>query len=82
MGGEKGLDDGGEGAAVRHPPEAVPFEVGDGNAAGLHGRYDLLKFRRLDAPIQAVKSGERREPEHSAQVAGWLAAQKVSLVEV
>jgi hypothetical protein len=33
-------------------------------------------------PIQAVKSWKRREPEHWAKVAGWLAAQKVSLVEV
>jgi hypothetical protein len=33
-------------------------------------------------PIQAVKSWEQREPEHWAKVAGWLAAQKVSLVKV
>ena len=33
-------------------------------------------------PAQAVKSWEQREPEHWAKVAGWLAAQKVSLVKV
>ncbi len=33
-------------------------------------------------PIQAVKSWERREPEHWAKVAGWLASQNVGLVEV
>ena len=33
-------------------------------------------------PIQAVKSWKRQEPEHWAKVVGWLAAQKVSLVEV
>ena len=33
-------------------------------------------------PTQAVKSWERREPEHWARVAGWLADQKVSLVKV
>jgi hypothetical protein len=33
-------------------------------------------------PSQAVKSWERREPEHWAKVAGWLADQKVSLVKV
>jgi hypothetical protein len=33
-------------------------------------------------PTQAVKSWERREPEHWAKVAGWLADQKVSLVKV
>ena len=33
-------------------------------------------------PIQAIKSWERREPQHWAKVAGWLAAQNVKLVEV
>ena len=33
-------------------------------------------------PTQAVKSWEQREPEHWAKVSGWLAAQKVSVVEV
>ena len=38
MGGEEGVDDGREGTAVRHPPEAMSFvrivDVGDGNAPG------------------------------------------------
>jgi hypothetical protein len=33
-------------------------------------------------PIQAVKSWERREPDHWARVAGWLADQNVALVQV
>ena len=36
----------------------------------------------LVVPIQAVKSWERREPEHWAKVTGWLAAQQVNLVKV
>src|SRR5215813_2644441 len=33
-------------------------------------------------PIQAIKSWERREPQHWAKVAGWLASRNVKLVEV
>ena len=33
-------------------------------------------------PMQAVKSWERREPDHWAKVAGWLAAENVALVQV
>jgi hypothetical protein len=33
-------------------------------------------------PVQAVKSWERREPDHWAKVAGWLADQNVTLVQV
>jgi hypothetical protein len=33
-------------------------------------------------PFQAVKSWERREPDHWTRVAGWLADQNVALVEV
>jgi len=33
-------------------------------------------------PVQAVKSWERREPDHWAKVAGWLADQNVKLVQV
>jgi hypothetical protein len=33
-------------------------------------------------PMQAVKSWERREPDHWAKVAGWLAAEKVAVVRV
>ena len=33
-------------------------------------------------PVQAVRSWERREPDHWAKVAGWLADQKVALVQV
>ena len=32
--------------------------------------------------VQAVTSWERREPQQWAKVAGWLAAQNVSLVKV
>jgi hypothetical protein len=32
--------------------------------------------------VQAVTSWERREPQRWAKVAGWLAAQNVSLVKV
>jgi hypothetical protein len=33
-------------------------------------------------PIQTVRSWERREPDHWAKVAGWLADQRVTLVQV
>jgi hypothetical protein len=33
-------------------------------------------------PMQAVKSWERREPDHWAKVAGWLAAENVAVVQV
>jgi hypothetical protein len=33
-------------------------------------------------PMQAVRSWERREPDHWAKVAGWLAAQNVAVVQV
>ncbi|HYS92813.1 MAG TPA: hypothetical protein VEL48_05250 [Candidatus Acidoferrales bacterium] len=33
-------------------------------------------------PVQAVRSWERREPNHWAKVAGWLAAQNVAVVQV
>jgi hypothetical protein len=33
-------------------------------------------------PVQAVKSWERRAPDHWARVVGWLADQKVALVQV
>jgi hypothetical protein len=33
-------------------------------------------------PIQAVRSWERREPQHWAKVSGWLADQNVALVQV
>jgi hypothetical protein len=33
-------------------------------------------------PIQAVRSWERRAPDHWATVASWLAAQNVAVVEV
>jgi hypothetical protein len=33
-------------------------------------------------PMQAVRSWERREPDHWARVAGWLAAQNVAVVQV
>ena len=33
-------------------------------------------------PVQAVRSWKRREPDHWAKVAGWLADQKVALVQV
>ena len=33
-------------------------------------------------PVQAVRSWERREPDHWAKVAGWLAAENVALVQV
>jgi hypothetical protein len=33
-------------------------------------------------PVQAVKSWERREPDHWAKVVGWLADQNVTLVQV
>jgi hypothetical protein len=33
-------------------------------------------------PVQAVRSWERREPDHWAKVAGWLAAQNVAVVQV
>ena len=33
-------------------------------------------------PVQAVRSWERREPDHWAKVAGWLADQKGALVQV
>jgi hypothetical protein len=33
-------------------------------------------------PIQAVASWERREPQHWAKVAEWLAAHNVGLVKV
>lgn len=36
----------------------------------------------LVVPTQAVKSWERREPDHWAKVAGWLADQNVKVVQV
>ncbi len=33
-------------------------------------------------PMQAVRSWQRREPNHWAKVAGWLAAQNVAVVQV
>jgi hypothetical protein len=33
-------------------------------------------------PIQAVRSWQRREPEHWAMVSGWLADQNVAVVQV
>ncbi len=33
-------------------------------------------------PVQAVRSWERREPNHWAKVAGWLAAHNVAVVQV
>jgi hypothetical protein len=33
-------------------------------------------------PMQAVKSWERREPDHWAKVAGWLATENVAVVQV
>jgi len=33
-------------------------------------------------PIQAVRSWERREPQHWAKVSGWLADQNVAVVQV
>jgi hypothetical protein len=33
-------------------------------------------------PVQAVRSWERREPQHWAKVSGWLADQNVALVQV
>jgi hypothetical protein len=33
-------------------------------------------------PVQAVRSWERRVPDHWAKVASWLAAQKIAVVEV
>jgi hypothetical protein len=33
-------------------------------------------------PVQAVRSWERRAPDHWAKVASWLAAQNVAVVEV
>lgn len=33
-------------------------------------------------PVQAVRSWERREPDHWARVARWLAAQNVAVVQV
>ena len=33
-------------------------------------------------PMQAVKSWERREPDHWTKVAGWLAAENVAVVKV
>ena len=33
-------------------------------------------------PMQAVRSWERREPDHWAKVAGWLAAENVAVVQV
>jgi hypothetical protein len=33
-------------------------------------------------PMQAVRSWERRDPDHWAKVAGWLAAQNVAVVQV
>jgi hypothetical protein len=33
-------------------------------------------------PVQAVRSWERRAPDHWAKVASWLAAQNVDVVEV
>ena len=33
-------------------------------------------------PIMAIRSWERREPQHWAKVARWLASQNVKLVEV
>ncbi len=33
-------------------------------------------------PVQAVRFWERREPNHWAKVAGWLAAQNVAVVQV
>ena len=33
-------------------------------------------------PIQAVRSWQRREPQHWAKVSGWLADQNVAVVQV
>ena len=33
-------------------------------------------------PIQAVRSWQRREPQHWARVSGWLADQNVAVVQV
>jgi len=33
-------------------------------------------------PVQAVRSWKRREPQHWARVAGWLADQNVAVVQV
>ena len=33
-------------------------------------------------PIQAVRSWQRREPQHWARVSGWLADQHVAVVQV
>jgi len=33
-------------------------------------------------PVQAVRSWERREPQHWAKVSGWLADQNVAVVQV
>jgi hypothetical protein len=33
-------------------------------------------------PMQAVRSWERREPDHWAKVVGWLAAENVAVVQV
>ena len=33
-------------------------------------------------PVQAVRSWERRAPDHWAKVANWLAAQSVAVVKV
>ena len=33
-------------------------------------------------PMQAVKSWERREPDHWAKVVAWLADQNVTVVQV
>lgn len=33
-------------------------------------------------PVQAVRSWQRREPQHWARVSGWLADQNVAVVQV
>jgi hypothetical protein len=40
------------------------------------------KVPYVKIPAQAVRSWERRAPDHWAKVAGWLAAQNVAVVEV
>lgn len=41
---------------------------------------DRLPF--VVVPMQAVKSWERREPDHWAKVVAWLADQNVTVIQV
>jgi hypothetical protein len=44
----------------------------------------VLRYRvpYIVVPSAAVRAWEQREPQHWAKVAGWLAAQNVTMVQV